>query len=387
MHSFKVMFVSLIVAGALGAGLFLIASERTSDRIQRKAAQAEAEVKEMAMHGGEVSAILATLSQVKPALDSGDAHKAEDLLDQALNLLAQDRTKPHGVDVSSLPVFQDQEKESRLYVDPQPVAIAGYDGTAMEPFISLDGQFLFFNNENDSKVDTNLHFARRTGASSFRYLGEVPGVNSPSLDAVPSMDAAGNFYFTTLRDYDRTMNSIYTGKFDGQGVRNVRPVAGRISPTAPFNVNMDASISPDGQTLYISRAVIVSGAVAPKKSELMVARIDGGAFAIVSDSAQIMKNINTGPLAYAPAISANGLELYFTRASQSEPGATGISAKVRIVVARRSSLSDPFGEPEVLGALKGFVEAPSVSRDESELFFHKKVGDKYIIYRAVRSQN
>jgi hypothetical protein len=387
MHAFKVMFVSLIVAGALGAGLFLIASERTSDRIQRKGAQAEAEVKDMAMHGGDVSAILVTLAQVKPALDSGDAHHAEDLLDQALKLLAQDRSKPHDGEVSPLPVFQDQEKESRLYLDPQPVVIGGYDGTAMEPFISPDGQFLFFNNENDPKVNTNLYFARRTVTNRFRYLGELPGVNSPLLDAVPSMDAAGNFYFTTLRDYDRTMNSIYTGNFDGREVRNVRPVAGTVSPMAPLNVNMDASISPDGQTLYISRAVIIPGAAAPRKSELMVARINGGSFAIASDSAEIMKNINTGPLAYAPAISANGLELYFTRASQSEPGARGISAKVRIVVARRSSLTDPFGEPEVLGALKGFVEAPSVSLDESELFFHKKVGDKYIIYRAVRSRN
>ncbi|WP_348261878.1 hypothetical protein P8935_18990 [Telmatobacter sp. DSM 110680] len=387
MRAFKVILVSLTVAGSLGAGIFLIASQRTSDRIQRKAAQAEAEVKDVAMHGGDVSAILAMLAQVRPALDSGDARRAEGLLDRALNLLAQDRSKPHGADVSSLPVFQSQEKECRLYVDPQLVVIAGYDGSAMEPFISPDGQFLFFNNENDPNVNTNLHFARRTGTNHFQYLGEIPGVNSPSLDAVPSMDAAGNFYFTTLREYDRTMNSIYAGHFDGREVRDVHPVAGNISPTLPLNVNMDASISPDGQTLYISRAVIVPGASAPKKSELMVARIDGGAFAVVPDSAEIMKNINTGPLAYAPAISANGLELYFTRASQSEPGATGIGAKVRIVVARRSSLSDPFGEPQVLGTLKGFVEAPSLSLDGSELFFHKKVGDKYLIYRAVRSSN
>jgi hypothetical protein len=387
MKAMAMIVASLTVAGVLCAGLFVIGAERKGDRIQRKAAQAESEVKDMAMHGKDPSAILAILAQVKPALDAGDARKAEGLLDQALGQLAQDAKKGVAPDISPLPVFHEEEYESRLYVDPQPVKITGYEGSAMEPFISPDGQFLFFNNENDPKVDTNLHFARRTGPNSFRYLGELPGANSSSLDAVPSMDAAGNFYFTTQREYDRTMNSIYTGKFDGRAVRNVRPVAGSISPTTPFNVNMDASISPDGRTLYISRAMIVPGAPAPRKSELRVARMNKGAFAITSDSEQIMKNINTGPLAYAPAISANGLELYFTRASQSEAGSAATSAKVRIMVARRSSQSDPFGEPEMLSELKGFVEAPSISTDSSELFFHRKAGDRYLIYRAVRRVN
>jgi hypothetical protein len=59
-------------------------------------------------------------------------------------------------------------------------------------------------------------------------------------------------------------------------------------------------------------------------------------------------------------------------------------ATVRIVMATRASVNEPFGEPHVLSALPGFVEAPTISLDGSELFFHKKVGDKYRIYRAVR---
>ncbi len=77
------------------------------------------------------------------------------------------------------------------------------------------------------------------------------GVNSPFLDAVPSMDTAGHFYFTTLRQYARTMNSIYTGTFTGKQVINVHPAPGQISPETPRTVNMDAGISPDGQALYI----------------------------------------------------------------------------------------------------------------------------------------
>ncbi|MGD0302494.1 MAG: hypothetical protein ABSE86_35920 [Bryobacteraceae bacterium] len=173
-----------------------------------------------------------------------------------------------------------------IYIHPQPVTIDGYSGSAMEPFISPDGHFLFFNNENDPRVNTNLHFAERTGKLTFRYLGELPGVNSDVLDAVPSLDQAGHFYFTTVRDYARTFNSIYTGEFDGKRVANVRPVPGDISPKVPGTINMDAGISPDGQTLYISRAVIVPGLPAPKKSELMIARLKGRAFSIDSASAR-----------------------------------------------------------------------------------------------------
>jgi WD40-like Beta Propeller Repeat len=265
--------------------------------------------------------------------------------------------------------------QSDLYVDPQPITIAGYSGSAMEPFISPDGRYLFFNNSNDPGVNTNLQFAERTGKLTFRYLGELPGVNSDVLDAVPSLDTAGHFYFTTVRDYGRTLNSLYTGEFNGKGVANVRPVPGDISPNILGTINMDAAISPDGQTLYISRAVIVPSAPAPTKSELLLARRKGGTFSIDPDSARILKNINTGALQYALAISADGLELYFTRASHTS---------VNIMVATRASGNDPFGEPLALRQLMGFVEAPSISLDRKEMFFHKKAGDTFVIYRAER---
>jgi len=83
-----------------------------------------------------------------------------------------------------------------------------------------------------------------------------------------------------------------------------------------LKATMDVCISPHGQTLDISRAVIFPGALAPKKSEFMMARLTDGVFRMDAASATIMKKINTGALQYAPAISDNGLELYFTRASQ-----------------------------------------------------------------------
>ena len=375
------IFGALILATGIVFTGFTIKAQGTAQRLREKAAQAQASVRSWAEAGHDPSAVLEVMQQVKPTLDAGDPHKAEALLDRALKMLSEGPTTG---DKSPLPVDAVKELESDLYVRPEPVLIEGYDGNAMEPFISLDSRYLFFNNENDPKINTNLYFAERIGKLSFRYIGEVRGVNSDALDAAASVDRAGHFYFTTVRDYSRTMNSPYTGDFDGKAVKNVHPVPGDISPKTPATINMDVSISPDGQTLYISRAVIFPGAPAPKQSELMVARMKDGTFSIDPDSARIMKNINSGALQYAPAISADGRELFFTRASQLMAGADAPGALPRIMVARRNSVTEPFGEPRVLAALAGFVEAPSVSLDGKEMFFHKKIGEKFLIYRAVR---
>jgi hypothetical protein len=61
-----------------------------------------------------------------------------------------------------------------------------------------------------------------------------------------------------------------------------------------LKATMDVCISPHGQTLDISRAVIFPGALAPKKSELMMARLTDGVFRMDAASATIMKKINTG---------------------------------------------------------------------------------------------
>jgi len=375
----RALFVLLLAACIVCTG-WLIAQRNTQHRLRRKAAETETEIRTVAARGGDPSPILAVIQQVKPTLDAGNPRLAEALLDRAHNLASQALQQFQPDNQSPLPIDAAQEKQTNLYINPQPVEIEGYKGSAMEPFISPNGQYLFFNNDNDPRTDTTLYWSRRKLSRSFRSLRVLPGANSPSLDAVASLDASGHFYFTTLRTYDRTMNSIYTGDFTQDGLTNVHPVPGDISPKIPGTVNMDVSISPDGQTLYISRAVIVPGAPAPRKSELIVAVQSQGAFHLDPNSAQIMHNVNDGALQYAPCISADGLELYFTRASQRPTG-----PGVRIMVATRHSASQPFGEPEVLQPLVGFVEAPSISADRKEMFFHKKVGDKFLIYRAERN--
>ncbi|BDI31271.1 hypothetical protein CCAX7_33220 [Capsulimonas corticalis] len=354
-------------------------------RLQTKFTQVQTGVRALVQAGDNPAGIFVVLKQIKPALDAGHPEKAEALLDQALAMIKQEQKKPSASKSSPLPISTRIEPSSDLYANPAPVTIAGYHGSAMEPFISPDGHYLFFNNQNDPGVNTDLRFAVRTGKTTFRYLGLLPGVNSPVLDAVASMDRAGHFYFTTPRSYARTQNLIYTGEFDGKAVKNVRPAPWDIRSNVPGAIDMDTSVSPDGRTLYISRAVIVSGLPAPKSSVIFIAQRIRGQFQEVPGSAQIMKNINVDGLNYAAAISSDGLELYFTRASQRMAGASAPGASMRIMTATRTSITAPFGEARVLRKITGFVEAPSISLDRKEMFYHKREGNKCVIYRASRS--
>ena len=113
------------------------------------------------------------------------------------------------------------ERVSRLYSHPVPVTIIGYDDKAMEAFISRDGSRLFFNNWNSPTVNTNLRVANRVDDTTFRYRGELKGVNTPALEGVPSVDRDGMLYFITTRSYDTTRSTIYRGHIDGETVSDV----------------------------------------------------------------------------------------------------------------------------------------------------------------------
>jgi hypothetical protein len=276
-----------------------------------------------------------------------------------------------------------REEGIDLYGDPQPVTIDGYSGRAMEPFIAPDGKTLFFNNSNEPGVDTNLHVATRLGPNAFRHVGELTGANSPVLDAVPSMDLEGHFYFTTVRQYGRDLKSIFAGRLRNGALEGVHAVEGTFTPTVPGWINMDVSVSPDGRTMYISRARFEAGVPFPKESDLMIATRAGDGFAIDPRSQELLASVNTAALEYAPAISTDGLELYFTRAGGLGTGSPG-EVTVRIMVARRARADAVFDEPRVLDHLTGYVEAPSPSLDGKELFFHKKVDGSFVICRAER---
>lgn len=268
-------------------------------------------------------------------------------------------------------------KDYHAFGSAQRVVIRGYEGDAMEPFISKDGRHLFFNNRNDPGVDTNLHFAQRVDDGTFDYRGEVKGANSRVLDGVPSLDQAGNFYFVSVRSYRETLSTLYSGRFQNGDVFRPEPVSG-VSLQQPGMLIFDAEISADGNTLFVADGKFTGGAL-PKTADIVIAVREGSRFRRLAGSGDLLKNVNTQALEYAPAMSTDLLELFFTRFDH----AGGWRSPV-IYRAARASVTEPFGAPQRVAAASGFVEAATLSGDGRTLYFHRRDEKRYVIYRTSR---
>jgi hypothetical protein len=257
--------------------------------------------------------------------------------------------------------------------DAQAVTIRGYSGDAMEPHITRDGRFLLFNNLNQPPADTNLYYAERIDDLTFQYRGEIAGVNTTALEAVPTTDRAGNLYFTSTRSYPQTFSTIYSGKFANGRVSDVRLVPG-ISRGRPGMVNFDVEVSPDGGTLYFVDSQFENGR--PLWARLVIASKRPEGFVRAPDSDHVLYRVNSEGLEYAPCISADGLTLFFTR------GHLGLRRSgASIFVAMRAALGAPFAKPQRL-PIAGFVEGPALSPDQKSLYFHRRDGSRFAIYRV-----
>jgi len=265
----------------------------------------------------------------------------------------------------------------RAFGNPQRVTIRSYDGDAMEPFITKDGRFLLFNNRNDPRINTNLHFAARVEDLTFDYRGEITGVNTAALEGVPSVDRSGNLFFISTRSYKETLSTLYRGRWNDGGAADVQLVAG-VSRRQPGMVTFDAEIAADGNTLFLVDGRFSGGDV-PETADIAIAVRDGTAFQRLPPESGLLKNVNTGALEYAPAVSGDLLELFFTRIDLSG----GLKMPV-IFRAARGSTEAPFGMPEQLSSISGFVEAPALSSDGRSLYFHKREGGRFVILRLTR---
>ena len=266
------------------------------------------------------------------------------------------------------------DSTSTAFQNPQRVTIEGYSDDAMEPFISRDGKYLFFNNLNEPKVDTNLHWAERIDDLHFKYRGEIQGVNTPGLEGVPSMDRQGNFYFVSNRSYDQTASTLYRGKFANGAITAVELVPG-VSQAKPGIVNFDAEISADGNTLYfVESEFSIFGN--PKSARILFARRNGNTFVRDPSSVSILQAVNTDALTYAPSTSVSECELFFTRVGPQGPA---------IYMALRAEKTKPFEKPLRLSAVTGFVEGPTFSADEQSLYYHKKEDGHFVLYRVTRT--
>jgi WD40-like Beta Propeller Repeat len=268
-------------------------------------------------------------------------------------------------------------QEYSAFHNPERVAIANYSGDAMEPFLTHDGRYLLFNNRNDPGVNTNLHYAERVDDLHFTYRGEIQGVNSDALEGVPSVSCDGTLYFVSTRSYGSTFSTIYRAHFAKGIATNVELVPG-ISRHTPGWVNFDAEISADGETLYSVDSQFKNGM--PATADIFIAKKHGDVFERATESDDILKLVNTKSLEYAPAISSDGLELFFTRVEK-----ITATAEPRIWRAARKSTHDPFGEPLLVSAITGFAEGPTLSPDGLSLYYHAWEGGEFVIMRVTRA--
>ena len=268
------------------------------------------------------------------------------------------------------------ERVSHAFTSPIPVTILGYDDFAMEAFVSRDGSRLFFNNWNSPTVNTNLYVADRVDDTTFRFRGELKGVNTLALEGVPSLDRDGHLYFVSTRSYETTLSTIYRGTLEGDTVSNVEIVPGVSREAKPW-VNVDAEISADGNILYFVDGRF-GGAGIPETADLVAARKKGNRFERFSESEDVFRNVNTEALEYAPAISADDLTLIFTRAE------LGLKRHVSLYIATRASVTSPFDPPAALVDLDGYVEAATFTPDERAIYYHKKDRGRFAIQMARR---
>jgi len=263
------------------------------------------------------------------------------------------------------------------------VSLEGYTGNAMEPFITCDNKFLFFNSLNDGK-DTSIYYAARKDQNTFSVKGRIAGpVNGqpPHLDAVASMDASGNFYFTTTRKYPAEFENIYTGYFACGTVESVIPVNGDFYIRTPGHIVMDSEISRDGQALFFCNARFWFFGIVPLECSIGYAVKKNASFYTATDSIAIMKNVNAAfghCIKYAPSISPDGLELYYTVFNRRK-------ASTEIYVAARKSIGTPFGIPQLIPIKGECAEAVTVIPDNSGIYFHMLDSGIYSIFYMKRN--
>lgn len=270
---------------------------------------------------------------------------------------------------------QTRADESHLFGNPQRVRIRGYNGIAMEPFISRDGKYLFFNNSNEPNTNTDLFYAERVDDITYQFRGELKGVNTPSLEGVATMDRNGTFYFVSTRSYATSYSTIYRGQFHDGSLSHIEIVPG-ISDNKPGRVNFDVEVSVDGNTLYYVESTFKDGQ--PQRAQLAIAHRKGARFERDPASDALLKNVNAEKLQYAACISGDEKTLFFTRLTGLFPPTPSI------YLSTRPNNTAPFGKPMRVAAADGFVEGPTLSPDEKSLYFHKKEGSSFAIFRVTR---
>jgi hypothetical protein len=279
--------------------------------------------------------------------------------------------------------------------NPQLVEIIGYPTDSyqnvQEPFISRDGQFLFFNSGQSERNKDLLYAEWDINQTSFIFQGEIQGVNTASnLEANPTMDENFNLFYinNTAAPAWISAGVFQPEEMNLSGNTNILgPPNIQLSGTTA-TVNMGVEISSDGNTLYFSRAVFLN-AGQPNQvisaSDILFAKKIGDAFVYDETNAvMIMQNINTDEdLEYAACISEDGLEFFFTRLTSDT--ITDAIPDSQIMLAVRANTLEAFSVPQPVDGIPNhskFVEAPTLYGNT--LYYHQFDGGVANLYKVTR---
>ncbi len=270
-----------------------------------------------------------------------------------------------------------------IFGDETPVNIIGLPHDAMEPHISPDGNALFFNSLNDG-ITTSVYYAARINDSTFNYLGLFPVVNqtiTPRLDAVASLDNNDNFYWVSTRGYPDTMENLFNVNFTNPTPENFGRVYGNIYRYEPGWIIMDAAIDHNGDKLLYCNAHFTTCGGLPCFSKLSIAnKVNDTTFLRDVNSDFYLNNVNDtiNYINYAPALTVDGLELYYTRAPIG-------GSSTEILVATRPDINSQFSSPTILDNTPYVPEGPTLTTDKQIMYYHKKYGSTYQIYMRRRT--
>lgn len=262
------------------------------------------------------------------------------------------------------------------------VTVTGWSLHAMEPFISRDGAWLFFNSLNDGKT-TALHCAARVSDTEFSYQGPVAGANQETaadrLDAVASLDRNGAFYWISSRQWPEPRENVWTGVFSSGTVSGAARVLGDFYIDEGLWIIMDAEIYPDGGGLLYTNTRLNEVGI-PQESRLgLAAKNPDGSFTTLASSDNALDAVSYADhLVYAPSVTEGAAELYFTRVRKG-------TEDTQICV---SLLQDDgtFSLAKKLEIAGDMVEAPSITPDGSRLYYHKRLpaDGRYHIFTMIR---
>lgn len=272
-----------------------------------------------------------------------------------------------------------------LFGNEIPVTINGLSFDTMEPALSTDGNAMFFNSLNDG-ITTSLYYAGKVNDSTFNFIGLVPVVNqtvTPRLDGVASLDSLNNFYWVSTRDYPNNMDNLHRIRFLTTGYTNYGRVHGDFHVYLPGYIIMDASTSFDGNLMIYCNARF-GGCLnnMPCEASMGIAqKINDSTFNKLPNTSSLMAAINdtVNYIVYAPHLSENGLELYYTRLMKN-----GIQSEIMLSV--RTNTNSAFGMPTVLVTSPSVLpEGPVLSSDMQKLYYHKKVGSVFKLFLKYRT--